>query len=271
MNKHIFIGAHARSGSTLLCQLLSHFHDLKVFYELFHFELDSIKGCLEEDYDGVTNHIQGVIGRVPVRNDFVFKSQEYVDFLKRKYNSQVLTFKVFPEHLPSPQLEMMLEDSKFVILLKRNVLHSYISTQIANRINSFLLVDTSVEQVCFDKLAFMKHTKLVVDYFMKIESYSKARGIPLLCIDYEYLVAADDKITFIKNLIDPFLNTTTCSQDDKVKVQLQDKRILASNKVSNPEELLAFLWEMKLVGLNDISTRSDYSFLFDLTKRFDYN
>lgn len=71
MSKHIFIAAHARSGSTYLCQILSLFDDLKVYYELFHYNLASIENYWADEYGKVSSFLEGKIGRPALRNDYV--------------------------------------------------------------------------------------------------------------------------------------------------------------------------------------------------------
>ena len=107
--KYLFIAGHARSGSTYFCSLMSNIFGLRVFKELFHFNLDVIKKHLEGLYPIVKHQMNLPDDDNLARAELVKRHREYLSVLQERNPNQTIVFKVFPDHLPLPKLSEVLE------------------------------------------------------------------------------------------------------------------------------------------------------------------
>lgn len=260
MRKQIFIAAHARSGSTYLCQLLSCFKDIKVYLEIFHYSLDQIASYLGDDSRVLLNFSDGSLSKQDVRNNLVFNCKQYLDVLKNANHNKMFAFKVFPEQLPPLQLKEVLLESKLVLLLRRNILHSYISTVIANNISLWGGVDTSEFKITFNKFDFEQHLRNVFLYYESIYSACENNRLSLTAIDYESLDQSDNSEFFLSRLSDILFDNFGKRFEyfgGNSRATRQDNRKFASDKVCNADEMLDYLKKNDLEMLNN----SDLSYL----------
>lgn len=264
LRKHIFIGAHARSGSTYLCNTLSLFDNLKVYLELFHYDLRSIESYLGAERKEVKALIESLAGHSPLRSDYIAWADEYISYLREKHHQFNVAFKVFPGHLPLDQLRILLDKSLVVILLRRNLLHSYISTAIANRLKIYSRFDTSNEFIVFSKNEFIAHVRDIHLYYRYIDNFATNNNIPLVYIDYEDVCMSADPCDFIKNKLQSAIGDLRQSTQAVTLIEKQDRRLIASDKVINKDEMISFLRTYELDFLDDGSLNCPYDVFLQL-------
>ncbi len=245
---HIFIAAHARSGSTYLCQLLNCFSKLKVYYEIFHSDINIIKSHLHGDYPLVNQAMQPD-GAETTRKEIVASSEQYLSLLSEKNQGENFVFKVFPGHLPLAALQNTVSSSEVIVILYRNLLHSYISDCIATNEQRWTRIDTSDKKVHFSEKGFLKHVERIVNYYTAVKETAENKKI--VEISYEKLISSDTPILDVQKIFNKVNYKFNIEENTKITIKLQDKRVLAEDKVSNPEALIRFLELNNLEALND--------------------
>ena len=125
MCNQLLIAAHPRSGSTYLCRILGQFEQTEVFLEIFHTNPDVMKQHLKGAYPKVIQKL-GLSGNDEfIRNEIISRNCQYTKILSSLYPYKTLVYKLFPGHLPPKHMQEQIKNSRFVLLLKRNLLHSY--------------------------------------------------------------------------------------------------------------------------------------------------
>lgn len=251
MANYAYIGTYARSGSTFLCQLLKNFQEFQVFHEIFHFHLSAITSYLPDIFPDLKIRLGLPEDEALAREALCSDPLRYLDAIQAFYPRNILAFKVFPGHLASGPLLNLADHSRLLILLHRNLVHTYISTKIANAIQQWPQVDTSCQHVAFVPAEFRTFADRTLDVQRYLKHHAEANGLPLVEFTYEALTAADDPCALVADALvrDQGLSLTRC--DKPLDIARQDKRSLASEKVSNPEEMRAFLRECGLESLDD--------------------
>lgn len=251
MDNYIFIGAFARSGSTLLCELLKNFEELHVLYEIFHFRLQTIKNAVPEFYPELRRRFDLPDDPEAARAALVADPGHLLDVLQTGYPGKILAFKVFPGHLAPEALPPLLDRARLTLLLTRNLVHAYLSTQIARATQQFALHDTSGHYVAFDPAEFRRYAIWVQKHLLRLRDHARQNGLPLAALDYETLVKADDPTGLVADALAAGFPVPLTRRDVPLRTTRQDKRARASEKVSNPEEMLQFLSDNGLEALDD--------------------
>lgn len=258
MRRQIVIVEHARSGSTYFCRLLSAFKNIESYHEIFHFDLNMIRNYLGKVFIELTNYLEQITGKSITRDDLVLFADEYLDFLHRKNLGKIVSFKVFPGHLPLKTLEEIISTSSLVIILRRNLLHSFISNKIAEKIKIYALKDTSYEKILFSPKDFIEHSKTVIYYYKHVQNFTLIHNIPILFFDYEELTALQDPLSYIKEKLEPIFGKLEISDKFEIIVTKQDKRRFAHEKVINQDEMKSFLRGYNLEHLDDSKFYCNY-------------
>ncbi len=248
---YIFIGAHARSGSTFLCKLLNQINEIKVYYEIFHFHQSVIEQHLFGDYQEIASQLSLPEDPGKARSELVLRHQEFLEILSRLNKDKPLAFKVFPNHIPDKHLSEIIEKSTMVILLRRNLLHSYISDVISMKTNKWGGVDTSLEKALFSQNDFHRHIKKILISQRKLTRLAEKATKPILTLNYENLIQKPEPLNQIMPMLSEKVGIQLSVSIDKLRIQKQDSRKLASEKVSNPSEMLSFLRKVGLDALDN--------------------
>lgn len=245
------IAAHARSGSTYLCQLIDNIVDINVYLEIFHFKLDIIKTHLDDHYDLVAKELDLPSNDKEARAKLVHSNKEYLQVLKRLNPNKAIAFKVFPKHLPSHRLDEVIGGSKFIVVLRRNLLHSYISNTIANKLQNWGGVDTSQEKIYFSTCDFQKHVDVILEFYDSVSAFALKHNKKVMYLDHEKIVSLENPLELILPILDEGLNCKNKSNWTGIGIKRQDKRESATDKVINVDEMLAFIANNKLSLLAD--------------------
>lgn len=259
--KNIFVAAHPRSGSTFFCGLLHSIPELKVYFEIFHSNIDVIKSHLHGDYEAV-NHFFYPSGGELSKQTILSCSEEYLQFLGEHNRDKRLVYKVFPGHLPQKQLNGVVSSSEVIVILHRNLLHSFISDSIATEMQRWASVDTSEKRTYFSPDKFISHVKKVIGFYDQIRELGNDKTI--VEVNYETIIAAASPILEIQKIFETINLKFDVDERMAKNFKRQDKRVLAEDKVSNPEELMLFLRANKLEMLNDARNLLPKSFYSSL-------
>jgi LPS sulfotransferase NodH len=251
MNKYYVIIAHARSGSTLLCRKLEQYCQAKVHMEIFHQNLGVIRRYLGDQADAVLGKFPGDTD-AEIRDYIATHPMELLDSVSASDEGGTFIIKVFPGHLKPEYLKQVIEGSSGVILLHRNLLHSYISNVIAREKKVWGGKDTSQDFVHFDSEEMLREVKPILNFYRMANTMLEAvPDIPRAEIIYEDLCVPEQIEEKIREVMDICGILTRSGTEMGKNVSRQDRRTLATDKVDNPEELLAFLEDAGLSHAND--------------------
>lgn len=253
MNRKFVVIAHARSGSTLLCQKLDTLTNARVYLEIFHQNMPVIEHHLGDSKAQVLEHYSPLEGQV-LRQKLTAEPLNLLKYLTELNPDKDLFYKIFPDHLKVPELQQVISESSGCISLQRNLLHSHLSNQIAQNTNHWANVDTSQHLVEFNPQDFIRHIRHVSAFYNHAESCAQQEGIPFIELAYEKV--ADESIVqpSLCQILEEFGVLTQDIPPPEVGLQRQDKRKLATDKVSNPELLLEVLHKLGLDEANNGQT-----------------
>jgi len=247
----IFIAAHARSGSTFLCRLMEKIKEVRVYLEIFHYHYDIIDYHLQGDLSVISEKMSLPADKKKARSELVFRYLEFVGLLEQINPGKVIAFKVFPKHLPDKVLADFVRENRFIVLLRRNLLHSYISDVISVKIQEWGTVDTSQEKIEFSPTDFAAHVRGVMNYYRKINLLSEKSRQKLVTLDYETLTTSIDPVQLISSMLSDCLGFGVETNTGTVEISRQDKRTRASDKVLNVGEMTDYLERFGLSILDD--------------------
>lgn len=253
MSRIFTVIAHARSGSTLLCRKLDERADGRVYLELFHRNLKTIFNHLTDSGAAVRDRFAPLDGP-ELRDHLASHPMDLLHLLSKLNGGRDIYFKVFPGHLARPQLREVLANSAGVILLHRNLLHSFLSNEIAQARRSWDNGDTSEEVVEFDPKRFAGNVRTVLSFYDEVEDLLAETGTPRTDILYETIADPDRADAAVTKALEAVGVTSAKQPPPKGKLNRQDTRRLASDKVSNPDEMLAMLDAIGLAEANDGDT-----------------
>lgn len=257
---YIVIIAHARSGSTYLCRLMKNISELNVLLEIFHFKLDVIKSYLKDLYPILSDSLNFPNDEKLIRTHILKHCQKYLSILQEENRdpNKILTFKVFPGHLPYRQLSEVLGESRLILILHRNLLHSYISNTIAVKMQKWDNIDTSQEKVKFSDVNFINHVSQVTKFYDSVKDIVEKSNVKCIELDYETYSNSENPlpllVTKLRGALDIYLQFT----NDNINIVKQDKRRFASDKVLNLSEMLHYLNNYGLEQLNDGQSNISY-------------
>ena len=145
-----------------------------------------------------------------------------------------------------------MEQSAGVLILHRNLLHSFLSHEIAMQAQKWVNEDTSDQKVLFEPRRFTGYIRFVTGFYDRIETLLRDRRIPRTDILYEDILKHPEDI---ENRLSAALSRVGAelrSEPGKTaKLRRQDRRPMASDKVRNPDEMLSFLRGIGLETAND--------------------
>jgi len=257
--RKFMIAAHPRSGSTLLCRALSDVVAGRVYLELFHFAPEVQARHLEDNLDATIDHFRPLEGEA-LREHLAEQPNELLDFLSSENQGADILFKLFPGHIGMAALHAMMSNLDGVLMLHRNLLHSFLSNKIARASQAWAGVDTSDQRVSFDETEFVEHVDYVISFYSSIISAAEEAGVPVKHLRYEDIVFSRDRSAQLQDVIKSLgLGQSAEPGHGEVDLLKQDQRQLASDKVTNPDKLLACLAKL---GLQD-ADNGDHAISFN--------
>ncbi|MCB1342350.1 MAG: hypothetical protein KDK24_15040 [Pseudooceanicola sp.] len=253
MSRIFTVIAHARSGSTLLCRKLDERAEGRVYLELFHRNLKTIFNHLADSGAAVRDRFAPLDG-AELRDHLAAHPMALLHLLSELNGGRDIYFKVFPGHLARPQLQEVLANSAGAILLHRNLLHSFLSNEIAQARQKWTNDDTSKDTVAFDPKRFAGNVRTVLNFYDEMEELLTETGTPRTDILYETIADPDRADAAVTAALEALGVTSAKQPPPKGRLNRQDSRRLASDKVSNPDEMLALLDAIGLTRANDGDT-----------------
>ena len=175
----------------------------------------------------------------------------------------IFLYKLFPEHLSSEANNQLLNSSDAIILLKRNLLASWSSDQIASYNSDYVAYQENIEKnqmkIKFDIAVFVNYCKHVLDFIASTERFTKKNKIPTLEFSYKEILHLESS----SKLIWEHLNSTIAS---KFQFYLNEKHQTVIKK-QNIESLLGRFENIHLVEKELF--KYDLDFFLENSDRFD--
>jgi LPS sulfotransferase NodH len=255
MNRKFIVIAHARSGSTFVCQKIADLAQASVYFELFHNDIEQIRRFVEPDDEAVWAHFQPLSGG-DLRGYFTRNPRALLDFLQARRNGRDQFFKLFPGQLKGTALNATFDGAAGVLILHRNLLHSFLSHEIALQTQQWVNADTSDKRIIFDPQKFSGYIRYIFGHYQKAEALLQERGVASADVHYEDLLI--DPAAFEHSLASALQKIGAeprAETPDTPKLRRQDARPMAADKVRNPDEMLHFLSEIGLENANDGTQR----------------
>lgn len=175
----------ARTGSNFLIEMLNFHPNLKCHGELF-----APKGI----------YYRGNYRWLNKRSDFWTKLRDWFPLCSLRFfqfsllSSRVVGFKLFDEHSQwVRQFVLSREETKKILLLRRNFLRAEISLQIAKKTDAWVQFSNNQERekIVFDVVGFWEHLGSVRKFEEEVEEFLKSTGQSYVKLFYEDINGAD--------------------------------------------------------------------------------
>ena len=191
-NRFVIYGA-MRTGSNYLVSLLNQFPSVVCHGEAFN---PGFVG-LREDY-----HEKLGIGRDEPQHRDADERAFYDKLMNQEDSSQVIGFKIFPGHLEYAISTTLADCGMAKIILRRDVLTSFISLCQAELSGVWMIRDTNEKnlaksreksdvKIIFDGPRFLRYRKLVTNFYSRVEKSLQSNGQEYLTLWYRNLNSAD--------------------------------------------------------------------------------
>lgn len=241
----VSIIGHARTGSNYLCKLIEEsFPDVASHYELFNKQMCHIntnyKEIVESHYK--TDKLHLVADRNPL---------EFMDTVINLSDKNIVSHKIFPEHLTLNNSKKIVDKSRIIFVVKRNFIDVYISKKRAilmmeTHSNPWIDVDTTNFKIDFNKDEFIKQKKIYEEWYRNITEYLIIKGKSYTTLYYDEFHTLDiqGQQQLIKEKIEQFidgkcLNLTLTDVDQVLKKQ--DNSLDYKTKINNFNEFMDFV------------------------------
>jgi len=244
--KHLVtIIGHARTGSNYLCKLIEEsFPDVASHYELFNKQMCHInsnyKDRLISHYN--TDKLHLLADSNPI---------EFMDTVINLSDKNIVSHKIFPEHMTLENAKKMIDKSRMVFLVKRNFIDVYISKKRAllmtkTHSNPWIDVDTTDFKIDFNKDEFINQKRDYDEWYRNITDYLITKGKPYNVLYYDEFHILDIKgqQVLIKEKLEQFidgkcLNLTVTEVEHVLKKQ--DKSLDYKTKLNNYSEFMDYI------------------------------
>lgn len=233
----------------MVCRKLSNALTADVHLEIFHFKIDVIEEHLGKSADHVLSSF-ATGERADIREEIVQRPAEFLQTLVDAAGGADVVFKLFPGHLRLEPLREVIGMCSGMLLLERNLLHSFISQEIAIRNDVWGYHATDGHLVEFDIERFISHVQRVHDFYKSVKRLACEEGLTYRVENYEHLLDGGDRALLEKMTSIGARAKVSASGDE---LRRQDARQMGSDKVRNPDVLLSFLEQIGLQRANDVS------------------
>lgn len=179
----VIIGA-ARSGTTLLVDLLNCSQDVKCLYEIFHPDLLQVDGVDRDELRKVRDELPG----------------EFLRTIRGEFEQPAFGFKIFGGHNDDHLSELIGDDSlRKIVVHRSNGLAVYSSRLIsakkklyaetgARSVPGFHATGSWDDQVEFDSEGFLSHLAQHQNFYRSVTDKLNERCQPFAFIEYEQLL-----------------------------------------------------------------------------------
>ncbi len=251
--KKIILVSHPRSGSSYVNRLLGNFDKINIVMEPFHQYEDvstaHVRAILSNKYADFISHLKHL--NTSLYEYAHNKPKEFIELIGDHTECEYLALKIFPDHLSDEKLEALLASSSVVIFLRRNPLHSYISSRIANQFEIWGGKDTSKIKVSIDEESYIKWNNRNWSFLEKAKTIVKQHELEYFDLKYETLLDPDKAIKHIGYLLKAHHINAQPKSNLAMGSKKQDQRESALDKVSNIDELHQLTKKFKIERLID--------------------
>lgn len=254
-----------RTGTNFLCSLLKHHPLITSYYEIFH---------QQKFYAGSHNHPEAIIQRINQKYATSFLNLEdraliewihhhpdkLIDLLLGLNPEKYVSFKLFPNQLTPGAIKSTIINNQQVvkILVKRDLLATYISHEIAFKINKWDNFDTSQVRVTLSVEKFANWVDWAQQWYQLFEKNKAYSDQEYFVINYEDIHiyrSNTDKLAYIDRFLKTIgLDARTKYQlpnlDGFAMMQKQDSRQNIADKIINYQE---FIEQVKERGLYQLA------------------
>ena len=266
-SKLIAILSMPRNGTNYLCDLIRKFQEVDSLYEIYHNKSSYINNLslANKVIRDINQKYQLKIEKQSDRQliDFINRHpQAILNLLAKHSNKKYVSFKIFPNHLSSENLKQVIIRDRNIkkIIVKRNLLDVYFSSQIAQLTKRWDRKDTSDLKLDFNPGSFLKCLESYRSYYNLIETELKNSQQEVLILNYEKIHnfnTNQEKFIFLFNffrsvgiqLDQSNLFNYSAEELNKNIRKKQDKRSDRLEKVTNPQLLLNTLKQNQLESL----------------------
>lgn len=242
MNHLVTIIGYARTGSNYLCKLIEEsFPDVVSHYELFnkqmcHINLD-YKDTLESHYK--TDKLHLVADRNPL---------EFIDTVIKLSDKNIVSHKIFPEHMTIDNAQKIIDRSRMVFIVKRNFIDVYISKKRALKMlethsNPWIDVDTTNFKIDFNQDEFIKQKKIYDEWYINITDYLIIKGKPYTTLYYDefHILDIEGQQQLIKEKMEQFIDGNLSVNKVEQVLKQQDSSLDYKTKLNNYNDFLDFV------------------------------
>lgn len=254
--KLICLISHPRSGSTSLMKKIQQESNTSAVLEIFHPNEDVINQHLDEGLGkGGSHRVKEKLSIENIRDFAVEYPVKYIEAIRSvsaENNQEAVIFKIFPGHIKNVEkLAEVISLCDSLFFLRRNTLHSYISNKKAIKVGTYANVNTSQIKVDFNGKEFLSWRESIYSFFNTVEKLLNHDKIEVLYCNYEELYSKDER--FINTMYSKMRISVVNVEKSVPALRKQDNSPYAHEKISNPDDLLGFLYEYKLQELDPVS------------------
>lgn len=262
-----------RTGTNFLCSLVYHHPLINSYYEIFH---------PQRFYSGYQNKEQEIIKYINYKYKQNFSSPGDANLIQwiHKYPDKLfsvllyfnpnkyISFKLFPDHLEQKNLQSSIINNNKVkkILVKRNLLSTYISHEIALKINQWDNFDTSEIKISISLFKFERWINKIEQWYQLFENYNDLGEAEYHVLNYEDIHAYQANIDKLGYLDRFFQSIGVKSQqeyqlpsNDTIQIMnKQDKRTNLAEKIINYQEFIQGIEERGLAKRLGFKPENNY-------------
>lgn len=243
----ITIITHARSGSNYLCNLIEKsFDNINSNYEIFnkqkcYINEKNINKILKEYNLENSNDLNLLVHKNPLN---------FLENVIKLSNEPIISHKIFSEHLDFNYINLIINKSDFLIILKRKFIDIYISKKRAIEMqkyhdNPWININTTDYKIDFDKNEYENQLNNYNDWFKKINKTIKLNNKNYVIIDYDrfFNLNIEDQINLInkelsKSIPNYLLNYIEINKNNLL--QKQDKSNDYITKINNYKDFFNY-------------------------------
>jgi hypothetical protein len=255
---YFMIVGYPRSGSTFLCSLVEELSPIKVYREIFHDNFPVIRQTLGPDADHV---LRLDLSEDEQHKDILTNPMAHLARIDAFNPDTGFFFKVFGHHLQPEAIRQVIAGSNGTIFLRRNLVHAFISNQIAFNRMSWGGDITSSDLIHFDIPKFLWETRVILERQRTARQMADAAGIRVVDCWYDEIAEPGLGEGKVLQMMDSLgiarKPAPTWIAPHRRRPTRQDGRRRASDKVSNRQELLATLQDLGIPDADDDYARTD--------------
>lgn len=249
--QHIYLLFIGRTGSTYIMQILSKCDNCRVLCE--YGEIFTSIDVIMKTFKA---NIKLNIDESNYKKWGLEHPIQYINFINENINSKYLFSKIQVPYIANKNNNIIKNiTSNNLIIVKRNLLHSFISYKKAELVGKYSKIDTTNKKIHIDVNEFFKYYKNTNDQFNKITNILSHNNFVVLNYENIHKLKNDDeKSKYIIDCVNKLGLELNYINDFNGLLFKQDNNKQLSDKISNYNEVKLFLIKNKLNYLlvNDV-------------------